>query len=105
MDQQEVPNNPPPHINLNSLIARAQAQIQAINDYNGPLVDLEDDPPIQGTLYTSLLQQQYITNITNFTNNTLINIFRVMQPFLQKVGTREPKLKSSPMNQLICYLT
>ncbi len=67
-------------------------------------MDVEEEPAIKGDIYTALLQGNLLLDTTNFTQNTLISIYRDMQPFLQLAGTRGPQPKSSPMDQLICYL-
>lgn len=95
---------PPPHINLNSLLARTQAQLDAINDYGGPIVHLDEEPQISGTLYQALLDANQLHTTTNFSNDALVNIYQNMQPFFVDARRRGPKPKSSAMDQLICYL-
>ena len=95
---------PPPRISLDTLLQHANDEIQAINEYDGPLVDLLEDEPITGELYTQFLQDNNLSALTNLSTNSINNLFQTMQPFLASAGTRGPRPKSSPMDQLICYL-
>src|SRR5271163_4576201 len=95
---------PAPRISFVNVLQHAQNEIEAIENYDGPLLDLLDDEPVTGVLYTQLLEQREIELVTNLTVDRLTDIFRLMQPFILNAGTRGPKPKSSWMDQLICYL-
>ena len=75
MAQAQHPH-PPPQINLQGILNRAENDVQTILDYEGPLVDLLEEEPVKGEIYTQLLQQNSLTPLTNLSVDTLINLFQ-----------------------------
>lgn len=104
MSQQRNPRGPHPRTNLNTLIARAQTQVQVINDYDGPVPAFDDEVAPIGQIYIYITTNNLVEQTTNFTLDGLLDFFASMQPFIVDAGVRGPKCKSPPMDQLLCYL-
>jgi hypothetical protein len=92
------------HTNLNTLLVRINVEVAEITEYDGALVDFDQEEEAAGAIYTALSIDNSIFRFTNLIPDKLMDIYQTMLPFMRDAGVRGPKCKSSLMDQLLCYL-
>jgi hypothetical protein len=94
----------PARTTLNSLLVKQTVLVQQIAQREMLPVTEKDDITFDGTVYEALLHERSAKIFTNFSPDTLEDLYQTMQPFIADAGTRGPKTKSSWMDQLVLYL-
>jgi DDE superfamily endonuclease len=97
-------NNATPLFDLDSLITKNTNTLEAIMDYEGPLLQLLDDEPVKGCLWDHFKDNSKIQTLTNFSAAVILNLYQAMAPFIVQAGRRGPKPKSTMMDSFLCYL-
>lgn len=95
---------PPPPLNLQTILNRERTQLNRILDFEGPLVVDDDEAPVVGCLYSALIANRQLEDLTNQTQDKLLRVYQNALPFFADQARRGPKPKSSDIDQLICYL-
>lgn len=98
-------NQQQPRYSVDNLLRHVSNEIDAIDNYNGPLlVQLDDDVAPEGLIYDKFLKEQLFSSLTNFGNFTVCNMFQLMLPLIALAARRGPKPKSTHMDCMLIYL-
>jgi hypothetical protein len=73
------------HTNLNTLLRRINVEVAEITEYDGALVDFDQEEEAAGAIYTALSIDNGIFRFINLIPDKLIDIYQTMLPFMRVV--------------------
>jgi hypothetical protein len=71
-------------VNLNTLLVRINMEVAEITEYDGALVDFDQEEEAAGVIYMALSTENGIFRFTNLIPNNFMDIYQTMLPFIRE---------------------